>query len=129
MPTPDNVLTLGATKPEIKVGEGGQPTVEAGFVMTLTQKFFDDYNKQMMQIFKQKMAKLAFKDACYDQTMGELLYAKLCVSDQNLKQFEIDDTNSKLIIDSNKKSLSLLLTGINMLFDLKFEISSTPQWF
>ena len=75
------------------------------------------------------MAKLAFKDACFDQTLGELLYAKLCVADQNLKQFEIDDANSRLIIDSDKNSLSLLLTGINMLFDLKFEISSTPQWF
>jgi hypothetical protein len=126
VPTPENMLTLGATKPNILVGEESQPTVEAGFVMTLTQKFFDDYNKQMMQIFKQKMAKLAFKDACYDQSLGELLYAKLCVADQNLKQFEIDDENSRLIIDSNKKSLSLLLNGINMLFDLKFEISSTP---
>lgn len=61
--------------------------------------------------------------------MGEMLYAKLCVADQELKQFEIDDVNSKLLIDVNKKSLSLLLTGIDMLFDLKFEISSKPQWF
>lgn len=66
MPTPENVLTLGATRPRIAVGEESQPTVEAGFVMTLTQKFFDDYNQQMMQIFKQKMAKLSFRDNCYD---------------------------------------------------------------
>lgn len=58
--------------------------------------------------------------------MGEMLYAKLCVADQELKKFEIDDINSKLLINVNKKSLSLFLTGIDMLFDLKFEISSKP---
>ena len=97
--------------------------------MTLTQKFFDDYNRQTMQIFKQKMAKLTFRDTCYEQQMGDLLYAKLCVADQELRQFEIDDVNSRLMIDVNKQSLSLVLTGIDMLFDLKFDISSKPQWF
>lgn len=68
--------------------------------MTLSSKFFRDYNKLMMQIFKEKMADLTFKDACFDQGLGDLFTAKLCVDNQELKQFDIDMENSVLHVNS-----------------------------
>ena len=80
VPTPETILTLGASRPHIYF-DSDLPTIEAGFVMTLTQKFFDDYNMSMMQVFKQKMSQLSFRDNCLEQSLGELIKAKLCVSD------------------------------------------------
>ena len=41
---PENVIKLGETRPHLNLEDASVPTVEAGFVMSLTQKFFNDYN-------------------------------------------------------------------------------------
>lgn len=55
----------------------------------------------MMKIFKEKLANLTFKDACFDHNLGDLFSAKLCVSNQELKKFEIGMEKSGLVVDSD----------------------------
>lgn len=40
IPTPDSFLDLSSTKPVINLTQENAQNVEAGFVMTLTSKFF-----------------------------------------------------------------------------------------
>ena len=35
-------------------------------VMTLSQKFFDDYNLQIMEVMNKKMPELTFRNQCFD---------------------------------------------------------------
>jgi len=97
-------------------------------VMTLSQKFFDDYNLQIMEVMNKKMPELTFRNQCFDQALGEMVQFKFCVYDQELQQFDIDFDNSRIIIDAYDKKLKLKVQISKLYFSSRFEITSEPKW-
>jgi len=73
------ILAVNAEKPLNKFEDEHALTVEAGFVTTFTQKFFNDYNSMIMKIFLDKMKNFKLDDNCQETTMTRLITPKLCV--------------------------------------------------
>jgi hypothetical protein len=83
----------------------------------------------MMDLFKEKMRNVTMKDSCFEQKLGELISAKLCISKQRLSEFSIDKDASQLTIDSDGEQLQLRIEGIELKFELYYELDSNPEWF
>lgn len=58
---------IRAEKPEVNLEEfesGVIETKQAGFVGTVTQKFFDDYNSILMKTIEKNLIGLTLDDSC-----------------------------------------------------------------
>jgi hypothetical protein len=122
-------------RPEILLDEedgdiqtGIQRNVRAGFVSTFTQKFFTDYNTLLMDFLVQKMRTMELIDICNEHAIGQFFSAFMCTTDTKLSVFDIDTSASNLLILDDQKALSLIISGVNIMFDFGFEIKSEPDW-
>ena len=85
------VRVIGAEKPIISANIDDElTTVQAGFVATFTSKFFDDYNKFILEIFTEKMQNFVIDDHCNEQAVGNFFTGYLCAKNQKLLEFKVD---------------------------------------
>jgi hypothetical protein len=78
-------------------------TVEAGLVTSFTTEFFNQHNKDIIDIFIQKMDD--FKEGnsvlsiCDSIEIGNFASINFCFDNTNLKEFSVDRNTSKIFID------------------------------
>lgn len=75
------IRVIGAENPLIKWDENDESvkTANAGIVLTLTNKFFDDYNSILMDLVTDNLDGMAIDDYCTEQGLGTLVTGHLCV--------------------------------------------------
>jgi len=123
------VKVIGAEKPVIHWDQNDSsiPTVNAGIVTTLTNKFFADYNSILMDVITENMNGLEIDDYCSEQGFGTLITGHMCVSNQKMLSYSVDKSRSKMEINSANNALKLRVSGVNMHFVLDYKVWSEPE--
>ena len=103
------------------------PFVPAGLISTFTDDFFNHYNEQLVEQLADRMMELAVvvNRFCDQRTLGKMMVVNLCVSEANLKEFSIDETQLRLIPDN--RQLELRNAQINFVLEFEFELWTTPS--
>ena len=104
-----------------------QPAVRAGLVTTLTQKFFDECNNLVMDIFQKSITRLQIQDYCTEQNIGVMLTGNLCVRDQKMLNYSVDEAKTQLKINSADNALKLHVSGIHLDFEFDYSMWSDPE--
>ena len=121
---------IGAERPEIQWDEldDSVTSVNAGLVTTLTSSFFEDYNNVVMDIFSEQIKDVELPDYCTAQSLGTIITGNLCVSNQKVFAYQMDKEDSKVQINSEKKSLYMRASGINVNFAFDYKVWSEPEF-
>jgi len=101
---------------------------EAAMVTTLTKHFFIAYNDRLLEKLNDKMRSMEVEDYCSTSAMGNLLTTHLCIENQHMVSYSIQEESSRLSIDHVNDSLSLRLSNINLQFEFDFRVWSEPEW-
>lgn len=124
------VRVIGAENPLIKwdSSDASVPTANAGIVLTLTDKFFADYNAILVDTITDNLNGMAFEDYCLEQGLGTLVKGHWCVQNQKMQSYSVDREASRLTINGTNSSLGLRVSKINMYFEMDYKMWSEPEW-
>eukprot|EP00347_Sterkiella_histriomuscorum_P017917 403347484 len=117
-----------ATRPPKRVIDLGQaPTAKAGMTTTFTQKFFDDYRGQVMDLLQTNLNDLSMPDSSQDFNVG-IGKVFLTLTQQKLTSFSIDKNRSTIKIQDQSPNLLFRIEGVNLDFAMQFNLQSKPAW-
>ena len=74
------------------------------------------------------MQNFVIEDHCNEQAVGNFFTGYLCAKNQNLLEFKVDQSSSKLVIVPEQQALRLSVIGLALNFEFDFKISSEPKW-
>jgi len=103
------------------------PRKESGITATFTQVFFDQYRKQLISLFEQKLQEIRIEDSAPTFSFG---FGKVILSlfNKRLIEFELDNQSSQLTLQEEKPNVKLLIKNIKLQFMLDFDLHSVPEW-
>ena len=97
-------------------------------VETLTTEFFRDYNPQLMHQFTEKMHNMELEEYCSKSGFGDLFTTHLCIGKQDILNYFVKESQSRIDIDEQNEALKLRLSGITLEFGFAFRLWSDPEW-
>ena len=74
------------------------------------------------------MEHFKLEDYCDSYQLGSILTTELCLSNQELVEFGLDEDNTRLTVNPGKQFLILDVMGINLDFAMDFSVLSKPSW-
>ena len=101
-------------------------TATAGFMLSLSADYFQEYKTQIMDTFRQLVLSIDLHDTCPTFDTG-FVNVKMCTLNRRIKSISFKEDQTKLDI-SEKDHIRIIIFGNEATFDMDFNIYSDPEW-